>query len=318
MLNEAELESKLFPLTKEEKRLYKQGMRIKSASQLERFDERLFFEGEKLSIRQHPRYSNVPLHSHAYIECIYVYRGQCRQLIEGKEVELTAGDFCILDKKVSHRILDTSESDVIINFLLHEDYFTHTFFYRLINQGVTTQFLAEVIYKEENIGSCLIFRTAKSTRLRSIITTILCEYFQKDAYSDSILEAYMSILFNELLRDDQYEWICSKRLVTTQPILVEVLNYIADCSGTCTLKETAQEFHFSSSYLSTLIKKETGSTFSELVKETRLRKAYDLLMYTDESIDQIAVKVGYQNRSFFYKLFKSHYKMTPNELRKKA
>ncbi|WP_059102628.1 AraC family transcriptional regulator [Shouchella shacheensis] len=326
MLSKAELENRLFALSEEERGWKEQDRSARNEEsehetisvrneQICLFDEGLFYKNEKLSIRKHIRYSIVPKHVHSYIELIYVYRGQCQQIIKDELITLHEGDFCILDTRVPHKVLQTTEEDLIINVLLRESYFTYAFMNRLNKQGVISQFLVSIMYEQHDRDSFLVFRALENQHLPVLMTNLLSEYFDKGAYSDSILEGYMFLIFTELLRVYEYDWKRKEQSLTKYPIIIDVLSYIEEHYRHCSLKEAAAHFSFSPSYLSTLIKKRTSSTFSELVKMERMRKVRELLTNTELTVDEISIEVGYTNVTFFYKVFKKEFHMTPHEFR---
>jgi YesN/AraC family two-component response regulator len=80
-----------------------------------------------------------------------------------------------------------------------------------------------------------------------------------------------------------------------------------------TLKETAAHFSYHPNYISTLLHKELGKTFSEIVLEKRMDKAVILLKGTTLSIEEIAAMLGYSNHSNFYKAFKNYFGSSPRD-----
>ena len=62
----------------------------------------------------------------------------------------------------------------------------------------------------------------------------------------------------------------------------------------------------------------THSTFRSIVQGLRLKQAAAFLKDSDKSIDEIAAAIGYSDRSYFHKLFREHYGMTPVEYRQKC
>ena len=56
-------------------------------------------ENESFAIHQHKRFVSFEEHKHDYIELIYVYSGEIRQKINGNEVNIKAGEICILGFK---------------------------------------------------------------------------------------------------------------------------------------------------------------------------------------------------------------------------
>jgi len=64
-----------------------------------------------------------------------------------------------------------------------------------------------------------------------------------------------------------------------------------------------------------VLKSHTGHSFNELVQLERLAAAERLLLNSDMSITDIAAFVGYQNMSFFYKIFKNKNGCLPKKYR---
>ena len=83
-----------------------------------------------------------------------------------------------------------------------------------------------------------------------------------------------------------------------------------------TLESLSEAFHLSKPYLSRYIREKTGTTFQEVVKEERMKKARSMLRHTNHTVETIAAEVGYENVEHFNRLFKKSYGMTPVQYRK--
>jgi two-component system response regulator YesN len=70
-------------------------------------------------------------------------------------------------------------------------------------------------------------------------------------------------------------------------------------------------------YISRLFRKETGISLSDYILQERMKKAAGLLTGTDEAVSQIAVNLGFGNFSYFARMFKRVYGVTPHEFRKR-
>lgn len=97
--------------------------------------------------------------------------------------------------------------------------------------------------------------------------------------------------------------------------LNEIMNYIHTNYLTVTLDELSEEFHLTKPYLSKYIKDKSGSTFGDIVKNVRMKKARALLKSGSMTVEAIAENVGYQNVEHFNRLFKKKYGMTPVQFR---
>ena len=56
----------------------------------------------------------------------------------------------------------------------------------------------------------------------------------------------------------------------------------------------------------------------EYILSLRLEKALELLAYTEKSVSTVSQETGFGSSSYFGKIFKEHFHMTPKEYRRKA
>lgn len=82
-----------------------------------------------------------------------------------------------------------------------------------------------------------------------------------------------------------------------------------------TLEKLAAHLYVNKTYLSKLFNKEMGTSFSIYLNEVRIKKSKELLSNTTMSIIDIALYVGYENQSYFTKMFKKITNTTPKKYR---
>ena len=85
-----------------------------------------------------------------------------------------------------------------------------------------------------------------------------------------------------------------------------------------TLESMAELLHFNPSYFSVWFKKEVGINFSSYLRNKRLEAAKMMLIYSDKSIQQISLEVGYKATISFNRVCKSYFSMTPSQIRKQC
>ena len=89
----------------------------------------------------------------------------------------------------------------------------------------------------------------------------------------------------------------------------------ANYNRNLTLDEICAQLSVSKSYFCYIFKKETETNIWAYLTELRLKRAAELLSNTEEKTYTIAYQVGYDNPSYFSKLFKKSTGKTPNEFR---
>lgn len=82
-----------------------------------------------------------------------------------------------------------------------------------------------------------------------------------------------------------------------------------------TLDMVAAHVHLNPAYFSTLFKNSTGQSFKEYLTMVRIEESKRLLKTTNYSIVDICLAVGFEDQSYFSKVFKKHTGLTPKQYR---
>lgn len=85
--------------------------------------------------------------------------------------------------------------------------------------------------------------------------------------------------------------------------------------GLPTVKYLAEQVHLSPSYLSDLLKKETGKNAQEHIHFYLIEEAKNLLLNSEKNINEIAYNLGFEYPQYFNTLFKKKTGRTPKEFR---
>lgn len=266
-------------------------------------------------ISKHTRFAKMLNHTHNLFELNYIYSGTFYQEIQGEKFKLTVGDIIIFNKNVEHSIDKVGKEDILINFLAKEKFFDNNFVYKILGDNILGETVASIIMNTTKEKNFLLFRTADNWQIKQTIQNILCEVFGSKTPNPEIIKAYLTILFSRLLESKSYEIFLNKGLRNSSISVVELLAYIEKNYLDITLEQTAKHFKFSPEHLGRIIKKVTNKTFSTIVHEQKFRHAAMLCKLSDKNIDDISREIGYNNLTYFYKIFHSVYGVTPNEYR---
>jgi AraC-like DNA-binding protein len=103
--------------------------------------------------------------------------------------------------------------------------------------------------------------------------------------------------------------------IREQQTVLGLLRYLETHYVGGSLTEAAGLLHCDVAWLGREIKRRTGKTYTELLQERRLRQAAWLLGNTSQRISDIALAVGYENVSYFHRIFRAHFGLSPKKYR---
>lgn len=142
-----------------------------------------------------------------------------------------------------------------------------------------------------------------------------------DVHSQAIIVSTIEVLLNYCSRFYGRQFITRKSsgnsvIMQVEKILSEYFkqNDISE-KGLPTVKYLAEQVHLSASYLSDLLKKETGKNAQDHIHFYLIEEAKNILLSTDRSISEIAYSLGFEYPQYFNKLFKQKTGKTPVEFR---
>lgn len=106
--------------------------------------------------------------------------------------------------------------------------------------------------------------------------------------------------------------------VKHKDVIYKAIEYLKrNCQGKVTLEETAGYVGLSSSYFSKVFKEEMGENFNSYLSELRISKSKAMLLTTNASIAEICDRCGFDDQSYFTKVFKKYTGVTPGRFRER-
>ncbi len=103
----------------------------------------------------------------------------------------------------------------------------------------------------------------------------------------------------------------------TSNYISQTIQFInSNYTGKLSLKKIAAALHVNPSYLSTHFNKEMGICFTDYVNNVRIKRSKELLAATTKSLLDISIESGFEEQSYFTKVFRKINGCTPNQYRK--
>lgn len=196
---------------------------------------------------------------------------------------------------------DVREANAVLNDLLG---------YVLFSQGNSLD-----VVKSRAIELCsLLSRTAIEGGAPTDSILKLNNHFLQNLQQINTLDTlcYKLQEIVETFSESMFNYIPSRN----SELIKKAMLYISEhFSNPLTLEEVAAYVHLHPSYFSTLFKSSTGSSFKEYLNMVRIEESKRLLSNTDYSIIDIAVAVGFEDQSYFSKVFKKYTGLTPKQFR---
>ncbi len=273
--------------------------------------EKFLRTGKLIDLRLNHRFAYAPLHSHDFIEMAYVLHGSLTHEIEGKTVKMTEGDLLIMNRNVHHSVALCGQEDIMINFIMLPEYFERSMKLAELEDSPMRRFFFSCILDTDNTPDYLLFNVKEILPLRHLIENMIWSIKNDIPYKQTTNQLTMALLLRLL----QYHAGQVRSDTPEYGLIWEVQRYIDRSYRDGSLEDAAEKLHYDYRWLSHEIIRKTGKTFTALMQERRLQQALYLLKNTDYSVADVAEKAGYTNLTFFYKIFRKTYGVTPKALR---
>lgn len=271
---------------------------------------KLLSDGKLITLRTHTRFIHFPEHTHDYIELVYMCTGRTTHIVNGKSICLEQGELLFLGQSAHHEVCRAGKEDIAVNFIVLPAFFDGTL--SAIGEEATPlrRFLIDCLFGQ-NVGpGYLHFRVSEDLPLQNLVENLLFTLLYDTPNRRKVSQMTMTLLFLQLLgHTDKLEW--DQR----EDAILKLLRYVDNHYAQGSLTEAAELLHTDVYSLSRLIRRQTGKTYTQLVQEKRLTQAAFLLRSTERNVDDIALAVGYENISYFHRIFKAAYGMSPRHYR---
>ena len=271
---------------------------------------KLLSPGKIITIRPHTRFVAFPEHSHDYVEMVYMCSGETVHRVNGQEIRLRQGELLMLGQNARQSIAPAGEHDIAVNIIVRPEFFSGTLPFLGEEETPLRRFIISCLTGENEAGY-LLFHVAELLPVQNLIENLLYTLMEETPNKRGIHQLTMGLLFSQLLNHTEALQFESAE----ENIILSVLRYVEENYKDGSLTEAAAMPHYELTSLSRLIRQKTGKNYTELLQEKRLSQAAWLLRNTDRRVNEIAVSVGYENISYFHRLFAARFGCSPKKYR---
>ena len=248
-------------------------------------------------------------HRHDFFYFNFTYQGEYDSIsfkydnrITIREGELYAGQpfaghaLCVHDDKET----------TIIGVLIQRETFFRTFLPMLSSNTRLFHFLLDPATNEFS-DEFMHFKIEHDCNIRTLLEMMVIEYANKQEDTQAVLKSLSFLL--QVAR----QFVQANQTTPCERLSEKIVQYMSEHFDSVTLKDIAKHFSYHPNYVSTLLHRELGRSFSEILLEQRMERAVILLKGTNLPIEEVALLLGYSNSSNFYKAFREYFKSSPRE-----
>lgn len=266
--------------------------------------EFVVFQSDQMRVQKYVISAGYHNYTNECYELLYVYSGKNTLLIDDRKINLEENTIFLFKPKNEYTLKLIGEHSATFRFSFKYSYFE------------TLSSMLEI----QSPYTDLLFDTNEYLMYEWKNQAYLKEYM--DLINDCIIDEnpsmkvklFISHVFLKLITYDKYK-ISFNHESYKENDLKFIREYIITNYQNGSLKGLSECMKTSKYRLCKLIKKETGFTFVELLQKEKLRHAAALLEESDLSNEEIMKKIGYENPTYFYRIFKEIYGVTPNTYR---
>ena len=237
-------------------------------------------------------FPRVPLHWHDELELIYIKKGMGRITVDFREYKVKGPTLVLIHPGQLHSIDQLEDA-----FMEYEN----------------------IIFKSGKVTVPTIFTPVYPYYTDVIMPIDACDEISKtkpqgyELYIKSQLYQFFFILDN---RCRNLTTGSNRKTLDKMKIVLKYIenNYMQKI----TIADIAATVDFSESHFMRYFKETMGTSFVDYLRDYRLTIASRLLTTSDSSILDIAAESGFENLSYFNRVFKQKYSMTPRQFRKES
>ena len=252
-------------------------------------------------------------HTHEFAEIVYVLDGEVEEFINGAEYRMARGDMLFVNYGSTHSF-DSKGGVTYINVCFSPEVMGK----RIISRENAFDLLSLTAFDEivEGKGEGVVHFSGEERRtVEAVLLDMLDEYKSCLPERKAVLESYMTVIISKILRKMHPPTV---REDAAGKMWQELSEYISkNLDKRLTLSELSRKCFYNPSYFSRVFKEKFGITLADYLQRERAQAAARLFSKNELSMQEIAERCGFSDKSALYRAFVKVYGVSPNEYRKK-
>lgn len=264
---------------------------------------------------------SIPSHTHDFAELVYVVEGGAVHEMANHQYSLSPGDVFVLEPQSYHSYTSSAAGETIVYNVLFTKAFLQKELDTLLQMPgfLDAFFLAPFLRKNASFVPYMSLSPEQRPTIERLLAGILDEYEAKrNGYRLLVKTRWIECL---VLLNRHYEesGLLQDRAATAQDEwIASIVHFLQEhYRQPLTLAQLSAASGMSVSSFTAKFKKATGMTFMDYKQSLQIKHACELLRGTDTKILAVAYSAGFQDVSFFNRVFRRAIGMSPREYRRR-
>lgn len=241
--------------------------------------------------------NGIKPHSHPFCHMLYATKGDVSFTCDGKEFQLKEGQIILVPRDIRHAY--RNDADTIFEYLEIKFVPDHALEELLNKTGY--------LMGEQQVG-------------QQLFAKIVSEYDDNGSASDEVTVTYLAALLNVMTEEVRKSRPRDSRYIDTSSYSAlsrRIEGFLEEhLAENFSLDELSENLDYNKTYLCKAFKDDTGKTITDILNEIRIRRAAELITYSDLSLSQVAASCGFVSDSHFNRVFTKYVGITPGQCRR--
>jgi AraC-like DNA-binding protein len=265
---------------------------------------------------------SIPEHGHEFVELVYVVRGKGVHIFQGSDYNIHAGDVFIINPGETHAyFVEPGCHMEIINCLFMPSFIPDPLLSELeITTSMDYFYVHPFLKHDVRFNHHLNLLGQDASTVLTLLESMIRELGSRGLGHTTLIRLQMVELLVLLSR--YYANMQSHRSHPTPRQMDRVLTarriygYLErNYDKKITLQSLSGLFNVSTRQLNRVVREEFGKSVFDLLHDIRIERAKRMLLESDEKVIVVATMVGYDDPSFFSRLFLRYTGCSPREYR---
>ncbi|WP_225031196.1 MULTISPECIES: AraC family transcriptional regulator [Paraburkholderia] len=262
-------------------------------------------------------------HRHNFFQIFFVASGHATHEIAGEVTPASAGRIFFVSPFTVHRVSFPADAKCYVLYLDASYLQKSILVPSLAADDPSTYSVAEMLPFLNHTANGYQLRDNAADDVLSRCNRILAACNRRGIFDEAEIRSELTLLMIAVAREQFGE----ARLTPTDRAVASThsrhvraaLRFLkVNFHRPVCLEELADEVHLTETYLTHLLKLETGKSFKPLLEQFRLEHAKNLLSYSDLPLKNIAFASGFLDQAHFGKRFKAYTQETPAQFRRRG